>query len=499
MEVVLIQCNSKAGRELAEQLRQLAAELDLDFKVEDKVRSRDHFARLCLESDMVVVDVTMSEGFMELVQHVDPQIQLHHVLKVSRSFTPLNMFNVLGGGVGQYPYLEGEQEGWDNASILTYVKEHTLRIMHIDSETYEVHESNNPASDVVQNSWEYIRRLDQAYFHLFISYRSSDYQQVLKIKNKLDGSIHQETNKPIKVILFKPGELAYENELLSAMRKWQILGALEEQVAKCDELWIIDSPTYYNSWWTTGELFAVSYLNYLLEIGEGVRTQPITVRRYNVQEDTISEKIQLNPNFDENLRMRIAQHTTHTSLHEIAIGYQNKLKTDRFKNIYRKLSRVGLGWAFRKGITKLQYRSLKRALRELPADAQQEMLERYSLDGPVEINTEQFEAALNEYRWTDAFWFHPLLPVGTHNFLKVQDGGQIIELDTDAFVAFQNESVYQSYDPAELSRLINQQNGHLKVSGRTFEVERMPYRFFLHKGAATTYLIPLPIYVAREQ
>ncbi|MEL6652315.1 MAG: hypothetical protein AAFQ87_16050, partial [Bacteroidota bacterium] len=69
----------------------------------------------------------------------------------------------------------------------------------------------------------------------------------------------------------------------------------------------------------------------------------------------------------------------------------------------------------------------------------------------------------------------------------------------DAFVAFQNESIYQSYDPAELSRLINEQNGRLELGERTFEVERMPYRFFLHKGTATTYLIPLPIYVAREQ
>ncbi|MEO0724314.1 MAG: hypothetical protein AAFZ63_07225 [Bacteroidota bacterium] len=499
MEVILIPCNSTAGRELTEQLKQLAAELDLDFKVEDKIRSRDHYARICLESDIVIVDVTMSEGFMELVQYVDPQIQLHHVLKVSRSFTPLNMFNVLGGGVGQFPYLEGEQEGWDNASILTYVKKHILRIKQIDPNTYGVHNSGNPVSDVVQNSWEYLRRLDQAYFHLFISYRSSDYQQVLKIKNQLDGSIHEETNKPIKVILFKPGELAYENELLSAMRKWQILGALEEQLAKCDELWIIDSPTYYNSWWTTGELFAVSYLNYLLEIGEGVRTQPIVVRRYNLPENTLSDSIQLNPNFDENLRRRIAQHTTHTSLYEVAIGYQNKLKTDRFKRTYQKLSRIGLGWVFRKGVTKLQHRSIKRALRELPVEAQQEMLERYGLDGPIEINQEQFETALNEFRWSDEFWFHPLLPLGTHNFLNVEDNGQIIKLDTDAFVAFQNESIYQPYDPAELSRLINEQNGHLEVSVRTFDVERMPYRFFLHKGTSTTYLIPLPIYVAREK
>lgn len=65
--------------------------------------------------------------------------------------------------------------------------------------------------------------------------------------------------KPKIVEVLSPGALAYEGELLTAMRRWQLLCQIDQMIGNCAEMIVYHSDDYLNSWWTKGEVVTLAH------------------------------------------------------------------------------------------------------------------------------------------------------------------------------------------------------------------------------------------------
>ena len=122
---------------------------------------------------------------------------------------------------------------------------------------------------VRSNDLERINRMIQRFYtnsapktdpagRLFFSYRSRCYDDALALVDRLHtGVLHGGVKK--QVASSGPALLAYEKELLTAMRRWQLLALIDRIIADTEELIAFDACDYLASWWTQGELLTVAY------------------------------------------------------------------------------------------------------------------------------------------------------------------------------------------------------------------------------------------------
>ncbi len=119
----------------------------------------------------------------------------------------------------------------------------------------------------------------------FISYRSYYYKtkykglvsaQDLASKIKL---LHKDSNYP--VTLYADGDIA--NEFMTEQRMWFVESFVEQKLRSSEEVWIFetdneDGYSYYNSWWTQGEIIALMYMK-----ASGAKLPKIYVYSYDPQ------------------------------------------------------------------------------------------------------------------------------------------------------------------------------------------------------------------------
>lgn len=91
---------------------------------------------------------------------------------------------------------------------------------------------------------------------VMISYRNSCWKEV-EIFKKQESSIRQ-----VEIKMLPPGSICDEDEALSPMRRWMLVGLLENFISDVDEVWVYYNNIYTNSWWTIAEMVMVAYINY---------------------------------------------------------------------------------------------------------------------------------------------------------------------------------------------------------------------------------------------
>ena len=99
---------------------------------------------------------------------------------------------------------------------------------------------------------------------VFISYRS-DYIEKL---NALIKNYESE----YEFIILKPGTIAYEKEILTRLRRWQLMSILDRYIERVDEFWVYDTQDYTDSWWTQGELITLAYRKYAASYCPEIKT-----------------------------------------------------------------------------------------------------------------------------------------------------------------------------------------------------------------------------------
>lgn len=218
----------------------------------------------CYQDDLVIFDASVEGDNHEINNYRLANVlqsPLEHVLVVSRTYLPLNIYTYKKGGFPSY-----KQQSLSNESILRWLESELSRIdFHLlrDRNTKEIKNIVNylKASKTEHDS---IRAAETS---VFISFRTkyvqkednSEYKySVSELAKRIEAGCY---GKPRSVKYLDNGSLVFNTELLTQWKAWQLLCIIDkEYISYCDEMWIYASDDYLNSWWTMGEQILFSYL-----------------------------------------------------------------------------------------------------------------------------------------------------------------------------------------------------------------------------------------------
>lgn len=91
---------------------------------------------------------------------------------------------------------------------------------------------------------------------VMISYRNSCSKEVEQFRKEV------EAQGKIEIKVLPPGSLCGDYEAHTPMRRWMLVGLLDDNIREVNEVWVYYNDIYANSWWTLAELVMVANINY---------------------------------------------------------------------------------------------------------------------------------------------------------------------------------------------------------------------------------------------
>lgn len=91
---------------------------------------------------------------------------------------------------------------------------------------------------------------------VMISYRNSCSKEVELFRKR------EEAKGKVEIKVLPPGSLCDDYEAHTPMRRWMLVGLLEDHIRSVDEVWVYYNDIYTNSWWTLAEMVMVAYINH---------------------------------------------------------------------------------------------------------------------------------------------------------------------------------------------------------------------------------------------
>ena len=91
---------------------------------------------------------------------------------------------------------------------------------------------------------------------VMISYRNSCSKEVEQFRKEV------EAQGDVEIKVLPPGSLCGDYEAHTPMRRWMLVGLLDDHIREVDEVWVYYNDIYANSWWTLAELVMVANINY---------------------------------------------------------------------------------------------------------------------------------------------------------------------------------------------------------------------------------------------
>ena len=91
---------------------------------------------------------------------------------------------------------------------------------------------------------------------VMISYRNSCSKDVELFRKQ------EEAKGEVEINVLPPGSLCDNYEVLTPMRKWMLVGVIENHIRSVDEVWVYYTDDYANSWWTLVDMVMVAYINH---------------------------------------------------------------------------------------------------------------------------------------------------------------------------------------------------------------------------------------------
>lgn len=244
-------------------------------------------------ADVVIVDCTIPSDKTDggVYPALTAQINcLNHIVVVSENVLPLN--------IKPYRCITPQEDGQmlSTSCILDQLSKTVAE--SIKEDTYD----RFPAEEFLSNMEKFMpdmEKMIQASLDarkkkkissttVMVSYRNSHKKEVDDFVQMIEGidakSINLrnemgcEGNYQIKVL--PPASLCGANEAHTPMRRWMLVGILEDHIREVDEVWVYESRDsngeidYTNSWWTIAEMVMVAYINRHL-------AKKIKIRVYN--------------------------------------------------------------------------------------------------------------------------------------------------------------------------------------------------------------------------
>lgn len=287
----------RSSTPLAEGIKDIANKYNLEFelvtiKKDVNPLQQQQFLYAVHVSDIVVVDCTIPSDVNDggVYPALTAQVNiLNHVIVVSENNLPLNITPLRG----VFPQKDGERYTIEH--ILKELPEQIEQSLKEDTYSRILEDMINDflkyqkeMEEMLVASLEMRRRRKHKIISVMISYRNSHSEEVEKFKSIIVGTDPSSKNErhrlgcngDYELKVLPPASLCGAEEAHTPMRRWMLVGLLEDHIREVDEVWVYESRDangeidYTKSWWTIAEMILVANINY-------GNTKKIRVKVYN--------------------------------------------------------------------------------------------------------------------------------------------------------------------------------------------------------------------------
>lgn len=287
----------RSNTPFAEGIKDAANKYNLEFEIVTVKKDvnplqQQQFLYAVHISDIVVVDCTIPSDLNDggVYPALTAQVNiLNHVIVVSENNLPLNITPLRG----VFPQKDGER----------YTIEHILKKLpekieqSLKEDTYsripediinDFLKYQKEMEEMLSASLEIRRRKKHEKTSVMISYRNCHSEEVEKFKSIIVGTDSSSKTKrqrlgcdgEYELKVLPPASLCGADEAHTPMRRWMLVGLLEDHIREVDEVWVYESRNdkgaidYTKSWWTIAEMVMVANINF-------DNTKKIKVKVYN--------------------------------------------------------------------------------------------------------------------------------------------------------------------------------------------------------------------------
>ena len=267
-EVIIVRAPSEQGLALARELEELVATRGLTVAVAEPGDLRPvAFALSVYGSKAAIVDLSLEDGRDDVYRILGVHASsTDHLLVVSRTPLPLNVVPVRRGGAPPYAPAADDAVPWGNRDIVRWVAKQFddpfltggPRVSYDDAMAITRDEPQAYLSKIRAMQQRSVERQKEG--GIFISYRGCDWELARRLAANIEGGTWPGLPSR-RVRLIAPGELALDRELLTDLRRWMVVGQLDDALRSVDELWVVNTSAYRGSWWTIAELVMAAYID----------------------------------------------------------------------------------------------------------------------------------------------------------------------------------------------------------------------------------------------
>ena len=397
--------NNECTKDLIDSVVQLVNRLGLNIEIKDYTKCSQVDFMLDIHRNLaVIVDATIPKDLKEttiypiLTSHVNI---LNHIILFSRN-TDENGNEIL-------PLNIVPQRKRTNKDInlplwiedqLKDIVSHDGYYNRLEVETHEDllrHQSDMEKMMVA--SLEIPKKKTVKKKSVMISYRNMYASEVKALMER------NEKEENIEVKALPPGSLCGDYEAHTPMRRWMLVGLLEDHLRTVDEVWVYLTEDYTESWWTLAELVMTANLNYERKNGK-----KILIRVYDPnKEDFLPEnKIpsSLLPQITEEHHKKLARYLSNTR--PDTMGPEMLQQVRQMKQL-AKILRFSPSSIKEQILANLKETLSASIPSELPEDQKEEMLKEMLA---MYSNPDELEKYASDDVFQDSFWNNISYQVG---------------------------------------------------------------------------------------
>ena len=320
----------RSSTPLAEGIKDIANKYNLEYelvtiKKDVNPLQQQQFLYAVHVSDIVVVDCTIPSDVNDggVYPALTAQVNiLNHIIVVSENNLPLNITPLRG----VFPQEDGERCTIEH--ILKKLPEQIKQSLKEDTYSRIPEDMINDFLNYQKEMEEMLgaslvirRRKQHEKTSVMISYRNCHSEEVKKFKSIIvgtDSSSKIERHRlgcdgDYELKVLPPASLCGADEAHTPMRRWMLVGLLEDHIREVDEVWVYESRNakgeidYTKSWWTIAEMIMVANINY-------DNTKKIKVKVYNPIKKQFYETTQQQylVNITEAQHKRLARYLSNT-------------------------------------------------------------------------------------------------------------------------------------------------------------------------------------------
>lgn len=293
-------------------------------------------------------------------------------------------------------------------------------------------------------------RREQKSTPVMISYRNKYAAGIEALKNRM------EKDGKYEVKALPPGSLCGEYEAHTPMRRWMLVGLLEEHLRTVKEVWVYLTEDYTESWWTIAEMVMTANLNLERTVADKIKIKVYDPNK----EEFIEEKdfpAFVSPAITPVQHKKLARYLSNTR--PDTMGPEMIQQVRQMKQL-AKILRYSPA-----GIKNEIIASLKESLAmSIPTDLPQEQKDEMLKDLiSMYSDPDELEKYASDEVFQEVFWKNISYQVETHTPAFVGD-----HIDVDTFMSTPMKELTK-LDDAKLKRKYNKRKD-LELSGKTYTI-----------------------------